>query len=96
MKIVPLGKVGSFDTKSFLIEMMKTCPQGQNIGQMRERMMVLNALTAASDTATEVALEDSQHTTLLNVLNSRGDFVVTSADILSIADAVIAAKAPDK
>lgn len=94
MKFVPFQKFGKFDTRTFLLDMLRSAPAGQSIGQMRERLNPLNALEAAGpDGAT---LEDAEHVTLMGVINARQDFAITSADLIALVDSVAAAKAPSK
>lgn len=91
MKLIPLAQHGPLHARTVLIDLLKTAPAGQTLGDMRARLKVLKKLETAKDSVT---LEDAEHQTLVAMLNSRSDFVVTSEDIISIVDAVFDAKEP--
>ena len=92
MKFVPFQKYGNIETRQFLRQMVESSPGGQTVGQMRERLKLLKAIDEAP--AEGVVLDDSEQGALLQILNTRPDFIITSADIIAIVDSVAEAKAP--
>lgn len=96
MKFVPFKKFGVFESRGLLVNLLSTSPGGQNLGEMRKRLTVLTKIEDAPQGADGVSLEDAEHAALVQMLENRSDFLITSRDIIAIADAVIEAKAPLK
>ena len=90
MKFVPFVNSDNIKARELLVNLLESSPQGQTLGEMRKRLAVLKKLWAAQDDG--VFLENAEHETLVNILNSRSDFAVTSEDIINVVDAVFGAK----
>lgn len=89
-KFVPFVKQGLFESRLFYLQMIEASPAGQSIGQMRKRIKIVDKLKEAKKNG--VMLDDSEQAELVQVINSRHDFVATSKEVIAAVDALENAK----
>jgi hypothetical protein len=72
-----------FSSKHVLIEVLSLPPQGCNIGEMRKRIRLIDAIEAAQ--GGEMTLEDADYELLKAVFHGN-QFRLVHKDLLAIAD----------
>lgn len=85
MKAITLQSEGrKFKPGDILRSVCETAPEGVQIGEMRQRLRILDALDKANG---QLTLEDADHA-LLRSLLGKFRFAVAHADIVAAIDAV--------
>lgn len=69
-------------------------PQGANIGEIRARCRVLDALDALAPDSAALMLEDADYATLARAVNGF-QFGMASKDLLAVLDDILEAKGPE-
>lgn len=101
MKLVPLYDLpGGIKSLGIIRQVLEIAPPpgpgrpgGIDVGSMRARCRVLDALDAVAPDATELRLEDADHAMLVRAINDF-PFGVANANLLKVLDGVLEAKAP--
>lgn len=89
MKAIPVRSGGTFGTLAIIKEASETNPKGMNVAEMRSRIRILDAVEKA-DGNSEVVLEDADHTTLTEAINSM-PWARADRSILQIIDDILTA-----
>lgn len=82
-KTIELHAGEMFTSKRVFVDVLSLPPQGCNIGDMRRRMKVMDAVEAATDG--ELTLEDAEYEVLKSAYHSF-PFRVAHRDLIAIAD----------
>lgn len=92
MKLVPLRQLPSGGTADLIKMVCETAQQGADVGQMRARIRVLDAVERNGDPVA-LALEDADHATLVGAVNAYR-FVRMNQELLRLVDDILDAEAP--
>lgn len=88
MKYVQLQKIGNWDTRSVLKQVMNISPRGLLLDEMRRRIKIMDLLDEM--VRTEVPLDEDQFRLVSEALTTF-HFNVASKDLLAVIDAVLSA-----
>lgn len=89
MKTIPLKKIGNFDYKSVLLEMLKSAPaRGYTIDEVRLAVKVIKVLEVADQ---EVSLEDEFYNFVKKVINE-AKYVRAAGEMVQLFDDIENAK----
>jgi hypothetical protein len=91
MKAIPLRESPGLKTSEIIKTVLERPAQGVNIGELRARCRVLDALDKVPPDATRFYLEDADHETLVRAVNAF-TFGIATKDLLVIVDDILEAK----
>ena len=93
MKAIPLRESPGLKTSEIIKTVLERPAQGVNVGELRARCRVLDALDRVPPEATRMYLEDADHDTLARAVNTFV-FGLASKGLLVIVDDILEAKPP--
>jgi hypothetical protein len=91
MKAIPLREFAGLKTSEIIKTVLERPAQGVNVGELRARCRVLDALDNVPPGATRINLEDADHDTLVRAV-STFVFGLASKELLAIVDDILEAK----
>jgi hypothetical protein len=91
LKAIPLRESPGLKTSEIIKTVLERPAQGVNVGELRARCRVLDALDKVSSEATRFHLEDADHETLVRAVNAF-TFGIATKDLLMIVDDILEAK----
>ncbi len=91
MKAIPLRESPGLKTSEIIKTVLERPAQGVNVGELRARCRVLDALDRVPPEATRMYLEDADHDTLVRAVNTFV-FGLASKELLVIVDDILEAK----
>jgi hypothetical protein len=95
MKAIALRETPGLKTSEIIKTVLERPAQGVNVGELRARCRVLDALDRVPPDATRINLEDADHDTLVRAVNTFV-FGLASKELLAIVDDILEAKAPQE
>ena len=90
MRYIELKKVGQWDTRSVLKQVMNASPRGMLLDEMRKRIKIMDALDEMARLSLDV--EEDQFKLIVGALTNF-PFGVAHKDLLAIVDGVLEAPA---
>jgi len=93
VKAIPLRESPGMKTVEIIKAVLERPAQGVNVGELRARCRVLDALDKVPQAATEMLLEDADHDTLKRAVNTFV-FGLASKELLAVVDDILEAKSP--